>query len=99
MGGLLGNPLGAKGSIGNGGNADDYQVSGIYGVNMADGTSSNFPEVSPLGILIVFKSTENSALGGSPILQIYFDYNIRHIYSRCKWVGKWLSWKEIQLVQ
>ena len=40
MGGLLGYPLGEKGSIVSGGNADDYTKSGIYAVNAVGGSTT-----------------------------------------------------------
>lgn len=98
VGGLLGYPLGEKGSILSGSNADDYTKSGIYAVNSTSGNTTNFPEVSPLGMLIVFKSANNSGMGGTPILQLYLDYSLKHVYLRTKWVNNWYTWKEISFL-
>lgn len=98
VGGLLGYPLGEKGSILSGSNADDYTKSGIYAVNSTSGNTTNFPEVSPLGMLIVFKSANNSGMGGTPILQLYLDYYLKHVYLRTKWVNNWYTWKEISFL-
>lgn len=98
MGGLIGNPLGEKGSILNGADADNYTQSGIYGVNASNGKTTNFPEVAPLGTLVVFKSPKDSANGGSPIVQIMFDYNVGYVSIRIRWVGTWKSWRKLQFI-
>ena len=99
MGELLGNPLTEKGSIFTGDDLNNYTQSGIYGVNAVDGTITNMPSSTLIGELIVFKSSRNSASGGSPIVQIYVTYTIEFMFIRCQWSGKWNSWRRIQIVQ
>ena len=101
VGGLLGNPLSEKGSITSGGDANNYIESGIFGVNAAGGSLTNFPPTSGehLGELIVFKSAKGSALTGAPILQLYVDYILSFISVRVKWVNSWGNWKKLQFAQ
>ena len=101
VGGLLGNPLSEKGSILSGGDANNYIESGIYGVNAAGGSLTNFPPTSGehLGELIVFKSAKGSAMTGAPILQLYVDYSLSFMSARVKWVNSWGSWKKLQFAQ
>lgn len=94
--GLLGFPLSQKGDFKKGDNVDNFTESGIYAVNtLPDEDDSNSP--IDLGILLVFKSKINSAIGGSPILQIMYRYDGSKLLFRSSWSGKWYDWKEVNM--
>ena len=82
VGELLGNPLSEKGSVFNGDDLNNYTLSGIYGVNAVGGTITNMPSNTLIGVLIVFKSSRNSASGGYPIVQIYVTYTVESMFIR-----------------
>lgn len=83
-----------KGDFKKGDNVDNFTESGIYGVNiLPDEGDSNSP--INLGILLVFKSKINSVGGGSPILQIMYEYTGSKFLFRNFWAGKWYDWKKV----
>lgn len=85
-----------KGNFKKGDNVDNFTESGIYAVNtLPDEDDSNSPIT--LGILLVFKSKINSAIGGSPILQIMYEYRGSKLLFRNSWSGKWYDWKEVNM--
>ena len=93
---LLGFPFSQKGDFKKGDNVDNFTESGIYAVNtLPDEDDSNTP--INLGILLVFKSKINSAQGGSPILQIMYEYNGSKFLFRNFWDDQWFDWKEVNM--
>lgn len=98
MGELLGNPLAEKGSVLTGDDFNNYKNSGIYGVNVSNGQAINLPSGAGLGTLIVFKSPNNSAIGGAPLVQILVEYQAKFIFIRSLWVGVWSQWRKLECV-
>ena len=94
VGGLLGRPLVYKG------NASDVNTTldtGYYGVNKDGGITSNAPY--GYGTLIVLRCDENSAGGGSPVVQVLVGNTAWDVFIRSRWSGSWSDWRKISVQQ
>lgn len=96
VGGLLGEPMGSKGTLTE--NINDIIDSGNYAIFVSESItpSDNLPELLSFGHLLVFGSTKGAGSGANPVVQIAVSADATS-WIRIKWINSWSSWKSITL--